>query len=172
LQNSGVSLVRAVGGSSHYSAILSVASATNIATEAGFFGLQNGAVFATGFNPSTKTNCFGIGYDSSSANLKMYCAGTAVATPVDLGANFPRGFNEAHAYKITLYLPSAEEATATGNVAMWHVAKVGSGVITATGTTMPASNLFLSPMAVVTPLGTAAAVALSITNITFANEIT
>lgn len=174
IQNSGSVLAQTIGMSAHFSTIVSVSSATNVSTATGFFGLQNGAVFATGFTPVTKTNCFGIGYDPASANLRMYVAGTAAATAVDLGTNFPRGFNSSDAYKITLYVCSDAERISTTHYARWHVAKIGSptitasGVITAAGTLFPANTLFLSPTVVTSSMATAAASSISLTNVTFA----
>jgi hypothetical protein len=113
-----------------------------------FVGLQSATGAATNVEPSTLTNCLGVGHGSADTNLKFFSGGSAAQTPVDLGANFPANTLSADAYRLVIFAPL--DPTAETYKVGWSVERMGTafkagGVLTGTaGTAVPATTTALN----------------------------
>ena len=70
-----------------------------------FVGTATNGNAATDVEPSTLTNCIGVGNGASDTNLKLFYGGSTAQTPIDLGSNFPANTLSADLYELTLYSP-------------------------------------------------------------------
>jgi hypothetical protein len=124
-----------------------------------FMGLRASAT-PTNVEPSTLTNCIGIGHGAADTTMRLYYGGSAAQTPIDLGADFPVSTN-TDPFDLSLFSPpnSAE--------IRWQVTNLRTGV-TATGTVsggaavIPQETTLICPWGYRTNNATAAAVALDV----------
>lgn len=98
-----------------------VSDAATVAGARMFIGMQAATGSPTNVEPNTLVNSIGLCQLSTSNNLHMYCAGTGVGTPVDLGANFPANTLSADAYELTLFAPPA------GGIVHYQVIRLNTG---------------------------------------------
>ncbi len=78
------------------------ADAATVAGARQFVGLAATSA-PTNIEPSTHTKMIGVGHGAADTNLKLYCCGSAVQPPIDLGANFPANTLSADVYTLTLF---------------------------------------------------------------------
>ncbi len=79
------------------------ADAAAVAGARQFVGMTAATAAPTNVEPAALVNAIGIGHGAADSNLKLYCAGTATQTPIDLGANFPANTLSADLYDFTLW---------------------------------------------------------------------
>lgn len=93
--------------------------------------------------PSTLTQCLGVGHGASDTNLKVYYGGTVAQTPIDLGANFPITANSVNVYELALFAP------VSGDNPSFQVTRLNTGDTAvaqfagAQGTAIPSSTTLL-----------------------------
>jgi len=123
---------------------------SDAATVAGarqFVGVIASTSSPSNVEPSTLTNCVGVGHGENDTNLKLFYGGSSAQTPIDLGANFPANTISADLYELILYAPSAASGDVYYQVSRVGTAYVASGTITNTGATvLPAATTFLNYM--------------------------
>jgi hypothetical protein len=121
----GISDAAAVAGARMFIGIAAVAAPTNV-------------------EPSTLTNCIGVGHGAADTNLKLFFGGSAAQAPIDLGANFPANTRNVDAYELVLFC--APGSTQVGwQVTRLNTGHVAEGVLTgAAGTALPAASTLLS----------------------------
>jgi hypothetical protein len=122
---------------------------TDAATVSGarqFCGQTNNATAPTNVEPSTLTNCIGVGHGASDTNLKIYFGGSAAQTPIDLGASFPANTLAVDPYELALFASPSDQNVGY-RVENLRTGAVAEGVITNTtpGTTLPLNSAFLGP---------------------------
>lgn len=126
-----------------------------------FMGMRSSATPANA-EPSTLTNCIGVGHGASDANMFLFYGGSSAQTPIDLGANFPANTLSADVYELALFSPPS-----SGDVS-WEVTRVNtgdraSGTITNSGSTvLPTNTTLLAPWGYRTNNATALAVGLDV----------
>lgn len=138
-----------------------VSDAATVSGARMFVGLDASTAALTNVEPTTKVNCVGLCQISTSNNLQLYCAGSSVTTPIDLGVNFPANTLSADVYELILF-----SASANGNIG-YKVTRLNTGHV-ATGTIiagLPASSTLLCHQLWRTNNATALAVGLDICGI-------
>jgi hypothetical protein len=110
-----------------------------------FIGLRNSTATPTNVEPSTITNCIGVGNGVGNTNLFIYYGGSAAQTPINLGANFPCNTNSADLYELTLFSPPNSNNSVGYRVQRLNTGDVASGTLTGVaGTALPASTTLLT----------------------------
>jgi hypothetical protein len=113
----------------------------------------------TNVEPSTLTNCIGVGHGAADTNLKLFYGGSAAQTPIDLGAGFP--VDNTTPYELALSAPPGE------TVVRWQVTNIAtgaeqSGEITGGAAVLPQETTLIGPWGYRTNNATAAAVAIDV----------
>jgi len=127
-----------------------------------FVGFTSSNSAPTNVEPSTLTNCIGVGQGAADTNLKIYYGGSAAQTPIDLGASFPTGTSATDWYEFTLFAPPTSNNTVYYQVIRLNTGDKTSGTLTGTaGTVLPSNTTFLSTRAWRSNNATASAVTLA-----------
>jgi hypothetical protein len=124
-----------------------------------FMGFRN-VVAPANVEPSTLTQCVGIGHGAADTNLRLYYGGTAAQPSIDLGADFPVSTN-THALELALFSPPDQAKI------YWQVTNISTGLtangeITGGAAIMPTETTLIGPWGYRTNNATAAAVGLDI----------
>jgi len=140
--------------------------ADTVASPRTFVGITSNVSAPTNVEPSTLTNCIGVGQGASNTNLFVYYGGSAAQTPIDLGASFPTNTSSTDWYELTLFAPPTSNNTVYYQVTRLNTGDKASGTLTGTaGTVLPSNTTLLSLRAWRTNNATAAAVTLGSGNI-------
>lgn len=102
-----------------------------------FFGMRP-AVAPTNVEPSSLTNCIGIGRGASDTNLNLFYGGSAAQPPIDLGANFPANTVNLDIYELALFAPPSSSNTIYWQVSRLNTGDVAQGTISGDATQVPA----------------------------------
>lgn len=131
-------------GGFFYSCRFGISDAALIAVARTFVGLSSSVAAPTNVEPSTLTNCLGVGNNASAANLSVFYGGSAAQTPIDLGANFPVSTSEL--YDVTFWAPPNQNGLVYYNVERVGTAFTASGTLGpgTVGTTVPANTTLLA----------------------------
>ncbi len=112
--------------------------------------------------PSTLTNCVGVGHNAAHTNLHIFYGGSAAQTPINLGANFPITHGSVEAYELALF-----SASNSGDV-HWQVTRLSNGntasgtIVNSGATVLPTETTLLAPWGYRTNNATALAVGLDV----------
>jgi hypothetical protein len=148
-----------------------IADATNVAGARMFIGLRNITTAGTNVEPSTITNCIGVGHGASNTNLFIYYGGSAAQTPINLGANFPTNTQSTDMYELTLFSWPSSNNEVGYRVERLNTGDVASGTLTGTaGVALPASTTLLRNNDFRTNNATATAVAIDYASIYFETD--
>lgn len=138
-----------------------------------FVGFRTSTTAPTDVNPSTLTNIFGIGFDSTDTNFQVIINGAGTATKIDTGVAVPVSGDRTQMYEISLSIPSGDAATswATGGVEQigWfirslHSYSFASGFVGAgTATSYPTG--LLNTYGYVSAGGTSSAVGIALSSL-------
>ena len=82
-----------------------ISDATLVSNARIFVGVSASTAAATNVEPSTLTNCIGIGAGAADTNLKIFYGGSTARPPIDLGANFPSNTTNTDVYELALFAP-------------------------------------------------------------------
>lgn len=111
-----------------------------------FAGATTSGGNPTNVEPSTLTNCIGVGHGAADTNLKLFYGGSSAQTPIDLGANFPANTLSTDAYELILYSPNYESSTVYWRVTRLNTGDVAYGSVVGTTTAiLPAATAFMIP---------------------------
>jgi hypothetical protein len=120
----------------------------------------------TNVQPSTLTNCIGVGQGASDTNLFIYYGGSAAQTPIDLTSTFPTGTSNTDLYELTLFAPPTSNNTVYYQVRRLNTGDVATGTLTGTaGTVLPLNTTVIGYRAWRTNNATATAVNLAIVGV-------
>ena len=140
--------------------------ADTVANPRTFVGLSSITGTPTNIQPSTLTNCIGVGQGASDTNLFIYYGGSASQTPIDLGVNFPANTASTDLYELTLFSPPTSDNTVYYQVRRLNTGDVATGTLTGTaGTVLPLNTTVIGYRAWRTNNATASAVSLSIVGV-------
>lgn len=103
-----------------------ISDAADVAGARMFKGLRTVAT-PSNVEPSTLTNCIGIGHGAIDTTMRLYYGGSAAQPPIDLGANFPCNTRNTDVYELALF-----SSPSSGDV-HWEVTRLNTGHV-ATGT--------------------------------------
>ena len=131
------------GGGFYYVIRFGIADA--VANPRTFVGMTSSTGVPTNVEPSTLTNCIGVGQGAANTNLFIYYGGSAAQTPIDLGTNFPTNTNAVDWYEFTLFAPPTSANTVYYQVTRLNTGNVTTGTLTGTaGTVLPANSTLLT----------------------------
>lgn len=115
------------------------------ANKRSFVGMTSSVANPTNVEPSTLTNCIGVGQGAANTNLFIYYGGSAAQTPIDLGTNFPANTSETDWYELALFAPPTSNNTVYYQVTRLNTGDIATGTLTGTaGTVLPANTTLLS----------------------------
>ncbi len=106
-----------------------------------FMGLR-GNFTPSNVEPSTLTDCIGVGHGASDTNLFLYYGGSTPQTPIDLGVNFPTNTLSVDAYELALF-SAPNSGDVHYQVTRLNTGDVTSGTITNSGSTVLPTNTTL-----------------------------
>jgi hypothetical protein len=112
--------------------------------------------------PSTLTQCVGVGHGAADTNLKIFYGGSVAQTPIDLGANFPITHGSVEMYELALF------AAPNTQTIQYEVTRLLDGTSSAgilsgiAGTALPDSTQLIGPWGYRTNNATALAVGLDV----------
>ncbi len=141
-----------------------ISDATLVAGARMFIGVRE-SLGAANVEPSTLTNCIGIGHGAADTTMKLFFGGTAAQTPIDLGATFPVSTN-ADVYELALFAPPGA-TVCSYQITRLTTGQVATGLLNGTpGTQLPAATVLLAaPWGYRTNNATAAAVGIDVASI-------
>lgn len=130
-----------------------------------FMGVRLSATPAN-VEPSTLTNCIGIGHGAADATMRLYYGGSVAQTPIDLGVNFPTDTRSVDMYELALFAPP-NESVVKYEVTRLNTGHVASGTLSGDlGVALPAPTTFLAaPWAYRTNNATLLAAAIDVASI-------
>ena len=136
-----------------------------------FIGMRNSTATPTNVEPSTITNCIGVGNGEANTNLFIYYGGSAAQTPIDLGANFPCNTNSADLYELTIFSSPNSNNSVGYRVERLNTGDIASGTLTGVaGTALPLSTTLLTMNTFRTNNASTGAVALDYVSIYFETD--
>ncbi len=123
-----------------------VSDASVLTSARQFVGLCNSTSAPTNVEPSTLTNCIGVGKNAADTNLRIFYGGSSAQTPIDLGVNFPINTRNTDMYELILFAPTNVNNQVHYRVTRLNTGDIASGTLTAgtPGTQLPASSTLLS----------------------------
>jgi len=118
---------------------------SHAANKRSFVGMTSSVANPTNVEPSTLTNCIGVGQGAANTNLFIYYGGSAAQTPIDLGTSFPANTSDTDWYELALFAPPTSNNTVYYQVTRLNTGDIATGTLTGTaGTVLPANTTFLS----------------------------
>lgn len=152
-------------GGFFYSCRFGVSDATVQTVARTFVGLTSSVAAPTNVEPSTLTNCIGIGTNANDTNYYIYYGGSVAQTRIDLGASFP--VNNSSLIDFTLWSPPNANGIVYYYVEIVGTTTTASGVLGpgTAGTTLPLNTTLLAHRAWRTNNTAAAAIGIDISSI-------
>lgn len=148
-------------GGFHFIIRFGISDAASVSGARMFMGMRASATPANA-EPSTLTNCIGIGHGASDTNFKLFYGGSSAQTPIDLGASFPSNTLSTDVYELALFSPP-NSGNVTYQVTRVNTGDTASGTITNSGSTvLPTNTTLLAPWGYRTNNATALAVGLDV----------
>lgn len=136
-----------------------ISDAATVAGARMFVGMRASATPANA-EPSTLTNCIGVGHGDSDTNMKLFYGGSSAQTPIDLGANFPLD-RSTTPYELALFAPPNETAV-YWQVTNLNTSDTATGKLTGAAAVLPQETTLLAPWGFRTNNATALAVGLDV----------
>lgn len=138
-----------------------ISDATDVTDARMFIGMRSSST-PSNVEPSTLTNCIGVGHGASDTNLKIFYGGSSAQTPIDLGANFPNTHGSVDVYELALFSSNMIANTVNWQVTRLNTGDTATGTITGAATVIPQSTTLIAPWGYRTNNATAAAVSLDV----------
>ena len=138
-----------------------ISDAAAVAGARMFIGMRNSAT-PSNVEPSTLTQCVGVGHGAADTNLFLYYGGTAAQTPIDLGVNFPTDTRSVDVYELSLFAPPDTSGTINYEVRRLNTGHVATGTLSGAGAVVPSTTTLLAPWGYRTNNATALAVGLDV----------
>jgi hypothetical protein len=164
----GVNMVSVGNGTNlggfHYVIRFGISDAAAVAGARMFMGLRISAS-PTNVEPSTLTNCVGIGHGAADTNMRLFYGGSAAQTPINLGGSFPADTRSTDMYELALFSPPSSP-NVQWEVTRLNTGDVASGTITNSGATiLPPATQLMTPWGYRTNNATALAVAIDVASV-------
>jgi hypothetical protein len=138
-----------------------ISDAAEVAGARMFIGMRTSAT-PTNVEPSTLTNCIGVGHGAGDTTMRLFYGGSAAQASIDLGASFPANTRTVDVYELSLFsAPNSENVH--WEVTRLNTGDVATGTIVNTGATvLPTNTTLLCPWGFRTNNATALAVGLDV----------
>jgi len=131
-------------GGFYYVIRFGISDAATVVGARMFIGLRNITTAPANAEPSTLTNCIGIGHGAANNNLFIYYGGSAAQAPIDLGINFPANTLSVDVYELALFASPSSNNSVGYRVERLNTGTVATGTLTGTaGTALPLSTTLL-----------------------------
>lgn len=124
-----------------------------------FMGMRATAT-PTNAEPSTLTNCIGMGHGAADTNMKIFYGGSSAQAPIDLGPDFPVSTN-TDPFDLSIFCPP-NETRINWQVTNLRTGVTVSGTITGGAAVIPQEATLIGPWGYRTNNATAAAVGLDV----------
>lgn len=138
-----------------------ISDAAPVATARMFRGMRLSAV-ATNVEPSTLTNCIGMGHGAANTTMHIYHGGTVAQPPINLGANFPCNTRNVDVYELALFASPNTANTVSYQVTRLNTGDVATGTLSGGAAVLPQSNTLIAIWGYRTNNATALAVGLDV----------
>ena len=138
--------------------------ATGVATTSSrmFVGMTTATNAPTDVNPSTLTNMFGVGYDSTDTNIQFMNNAASTTTKTDLGASFPvPTADRTNMYELAMFC-APNSTTLYYTVTNLATNTTASGTISSN---IPAVNTLLSPRGYCSAGGTSSVIGIALSSL-------
>jgi hypothetical protein len=116
------------------------------ATQRAFIGIRQSIAAPANAEPSTLTNCCGVGRGAADTNLSIFYGGTFAQAPIPLGANFPANTINTDWYELILFSPANVTGVINYQVTRLNTGDVATGQLSGIATVIPPANLLLTPI--------------------------
>lgn len=126
-----------------------------------FMGMRNSST-PTNVEPSTLTQCIGVGHGAADTTLSLFYGGTAAQTPIPLGENFPCNTQNTDVYELALFAPPAASGVVHCEVTRLNTGHVATATLTGAGAVLPSATTLLAPWGYRTNNATALAAGLDV----------
>ena len=123
-----------------------ISDAAAVAGARMFVGVSSSTSAPTNVEPSTLTQCVGVGHRAADTTMHIFYGGSSAQTPIDLGANFPADTRNTDVYELALFSPPDGECYY--QVTRLNTGHVATGMLTGTagGIQLPATTTLLNYM--------------------------
>lgn len=146
-------------GGFQYIVRFGISDAAAVAGARMFMGVRS-VVTPTNVEPSTLTNCIGVGHGAADTNMRLYYGGSAAQPSIDLGTDFPID-RSTTPYELAVSSPP-NETRLDWEVTNLNTGKVRTGSITGAATVLPSETTLIGPWGCRTNNATALAVGLDV----------
>ncbi len=152
-------------GGFHMITRFGVSDAATVTGARMFIGMSSSTSAPANVDPSTLTNCIGVGHGVSGSNLSFYYGGSSAQPAIDLGVNYPARTLSTDFYELSIFAPPI------GGIIHWEVSRLNAGISVAgsitgaTGVAYPAPTTLLTYNSWRTNNQTALAVGLDISSV-------
>lgn len=109
-----------------------------------FVGVAASTASPTNVEPSTLTNCIGVGCGAADSNLRLFSGGSVAQAPIDLGPDFPANSTNTDVYELALFAPP-DTADVHWQVKRLNTGDVASGTLSnGGGVALPGTTTLLT----------------------------
>jgi hypothetical protein len=126
-----------------------------------FVGMRNSSTPAN-VEPSTLTQCVGIGHGAADTTMRLFYGGTVAQTPIDLGANFPTNTTNVDVYELALFSSPNATSEVHYEVRRLNTGHVATGTLSGGSAVLPAATILMAPWGYRTNNATAAIAGLDV----------
>lgn len=124
-----------------------VSDAAAVAGARMFVGVSASVAAPTNVEPSTLTNCIGVGHGAADSTLRIYFGGSAAQPPIDLGSTFPADTRNTDAYELAIFAPP-DTADVHWQIKRLNTGDVAAGSLSSSGgVALPGVTTLLTYMA-------------------------
>jgi len=138
-----------------------ISDAAEVAGARMFIGMRL-SLIPSNVDPSTLTQCIGVGHDAAHTNLHLFYGGTAAQTPIDLGPDFPITHGSVEAYEIALFSGPTSGDVHYEVVRLSNATRATGTIVNSGAAVLPTETTLLAPWGYRTNNATALAVGLDV----------
>lgn len=133
-----------------------------------FVGLRAAVGAPTDVEPSTQTDCIGVGWDAADANIQIFTNdNTASCTKIDLGASFPvPNVDRTDFYRLVMYC-EPNSSTINYEFSEFLTSNIAKGVVSSD---LPRNSVFLTPTGYMSVGGTSSVIGIGLSDLVMLTE--
>lgn len=154
-------------GGFHHIVRFGPATGATLETRRGFVGMANSTAAPTDVEPSTITNCVGVGHDAADTNFQIMHRGTGAITKIDTGIPKVSSADRTEVYELVLFSPPGTTQQVGYEFTRLTTGDRVTGLIT---TNLPAATTLLAPRGWTSVGGTSSAIGLAFMGLTLETD--